>query len=88
MTIQKKIMISNIAGTMATALMIFVICIGYVHFHGETLPNKNPETSGGVNRLTKMMNILYAYEEISDMDWETVLPEGLQEMEPVLLPDP
>ena len=88
MTIQKKIMISNIVGTMITALMICLICAAYAHFHSETLPNRTLETSGGVNRLTKMMNILYAYEaEISGMDWQTALPEGAQETELMLLPE-
>ena len=88
MTIQKKIMISNIAATMITALIICIICVTYVHFHSETLPNRTLKTSGGVNRLTKMMNILYAYEaEISGMDWQTVLPEGAQETELMLLPE-
>ena len=88
MTIQKKIMISNIVGTMITALMICLICAAYAHFHSETLPNRILETSGGVNRLTKMMNILYAYEaEISGMDWQTALSEGAQETELMLLPE-
>lgn len=88
MTIQKKIMVSNIVGTMITALMIFIICVAYVHYNDRTLPNKNPDASGGVNRLTKMMNILYTYEdEISGMKWETVLPGGAQETELVLLPE-
>ena len=88
MTIQKKIMISNIVGTMITALMICLICAAYAHFHSETLPNRTLETSGGVNRLTKMMNILYAYEaEISGMDWQTALSEGAQETELMLLPE-
>jgi len=47
MTIQKKIMVSNIMGTMITALMIFIICVAYVHYNGRSLPNKNPDASGG-----------------------------------------
>ena len=75
-------------GTMITALIICIICAAYVHFHSETLPNRTLEMSGGVNRLTKMTNILYAYEaEISGMDWQTVLPEGAQETELLLLPE-
>ena len=80
MTIQKKIMISNIVATTITALMI--------HFHSETLPNEIRESSGGVNKLTKIMNILYTYEsEIFDMNWEIVLPEGEEETELLLLPE-
>ena len=61
MTIQKKLMISNIVATTITALMIGIICVAYVHFHSETLPNEIRESSGGVNKLTKIMNILYTY---------------------------
>ena len=88
MTIQKKIMISNIVATTITALMICIICVAYVHFHSETLPNEIRESSGGVNKLTKIMNILYTYEsEIFDMNWEIVLPEGEEETELLLLPE-
>ena len=51
MTIQKKIMFSNIVATTITALMICIICVAYVHFHSETLPNEIRESSGGVNKL-------------------------------------
>ena len=37
MTIQKKIMFSNIVATTITALMICIICVAYVHFHSETI---------------------------------------------------
>ena len=88
MTIQKKLMISNIVATTITALMIGIICVAYVHFHSETLPNEIRESSGGVNKLTKIMNILYTYEsEIIDMNWEIVLPEGEEETELLLLPE-
>ena len=49
MTIQKKIMFSNIVATTITALMICIICVAYVHFHSETLPNEIRESSGGVH---------------------------------------
>ena len=74
--------------TTITALMICIICVAYVHFHSETLPNEIRESSGGVNKLTKIMNILYTYEsEIFDMNWEIVLPEGEEETELLLLPE-
>ena len=88
MTIQKKIMFSSIVATTITALMICIFCVAYVHFHSETLPNEIRNPSGGVNKLTKIMNILYTYEsEISDMNWEIILPEGARETELLLLPE-
>ena len=77
MTIQKKIMISSIAATMITVVVIFIICVAYVHFHSDTLPDEAHGSPGGISRLTKYMNILYTYEsEISDMNWETIVSEG------------
>ena len=74
--------------TTITALMICIFCVAYVHFHSETLPNEIRNPSGGVNKLTKIMNILYTYEsEISDMNWEIILPEGARETELLLLPE-
>ena len=81
MTVQKKIMISNIVATMITALIILALCIAYVHFHSETLPDEAHGSPGGISRLTKYMNILYTYEsEISDMNWETIVSEGEKEI--------
>ena len=81
MTIQKKIMISSIAVTMITAVVIFIICVAYVHFHSDTLPDEAHGSPGGISRLTKYMNILYTYEsEISDMNWETIVSEGEKEI--------
>ena len=81
MTIQKKIMISNIVATMITALIILALCIAYVHFHSDTFPDEAHGSKGGISRLTKYMNILYTYEsEISDMNWETIVSEGEKEI--------
>ena len=81
MNIQKKIMISNIVATMITALIILALCIAYVHFHSDTLPDEAHGSPGGISRLTKYMNILYTYEsEISDMNWETIVSEGEKEI--------
>ena len=81
MTVQKKIMISNIVATMITALIILALCIAYVHFHSETLPDEAHGSPGGISRLTKYMNILYTYEsEISDINWETIVSEGEKEI--------
>ena len=81
MTVQKKIMISNIVATMITALIILALCIAYVHFHSDTLPDEAHGSPGGISRLTKYMNILYTYEsEISDMNWETIVSEGEKEI--------
>ena len=86
MTVQKKIMISNIVATMITALIILALCIAYVHFHSDTLPDEAHGSPGGISRLTKFMNILYTYEsEISDMNWETILSED--EAEVLLQPE-
>ena len=86
MNIQKKIMISNIVATMITALIILALCIAYVHFHSETLPDEAHGSPRVISRLTKFMNILYTYEsEISDMNWETILSED--EAEVLLQPE-
>ena len=88
MTIQKRLMISNFAANMITALMIFIVSVAYVFFFSEAAFNKGSGSAGGIDRLTKRTNILYIFEEeISEMKWQAVLPEGGKETEITLLPE-
>ena len=88
MTIQKKIMISNIAATMITALIICIICVTYVHFHSETLPNRTPADEEVEDILKEMQLVVFAvsskFIHEKNRAKDTELPLALKNHIPVL----